>query len=125
MFQRLNTGGVPLNPQEIRNTLYSGTLNTRINQLGESDLFHKALSIDDKNSSKIHQEMRDSELVLRFMTFCDIWETFSGGVRTQMDIFMETNKNLKRERVEAIVSKFETALSKVVTVFGEHAFQRW
>jgi len=125
VFQRLNTGGVPLNPQEIRNNLYSGTLNTRINQLGESDLFHKALSIKDKESSKLYREMRDSELVLRFMTFCDTWETFSGGVRTQMDTFMETNKNLKRERVEALVSKFEAALSNVVTVFADHAFQRW
>ena len=48
VFQRLNTGGVPLNPQEIRNNLYSGTLNNRINQLGESDSFHKALSIREK-----------------------------------------------------------------------------
>ncbi len=125
VFQRLNTGGVPLNPQEIRNNLYSGTLNNRINQLGESNSFHKALSIREKESSKLYQEMRDSELVLRFMTFCDTWETFSGGVRTQMDTFMEKNKNLKRERVDALASKFETALSKAVTVFGDHAFQRW
>ena len=52
VFQRLNTGGVPLNPQEIRNNLYPGILNTRINRLGESHLFHSALSITDKHSSK-------------------------------------------------------------------------
>jgi hypothetical protein len=38
---------------------------------------------------------------------------------------METNKNLRRERVEALASKFEAALSNVVTVFADHAFQRW
>ena len=125
VFQRLNTGGVPLNPQEIRNNLYSGALNTHINNLGESELFHKALSINDKNSSKLYQEMRDSELVIRFMTFCDTWETFSGGVKTQMDTFMETNRNIKRDKVEALASRFETALLNVITVLGEHAFQRW
>jgi hypothetical protein len=125
VFQRLNTGGVPLNPQEIRNNLYPGVLNTRINRLGESNLFHGALSIADKNSSKIYQEMRDSELVLRFMTFCDTWETFSGGVRTQMDTFMDDNRNMRKDKVDALSSIFETALSNVLTVFGKHAFQRW
>jgi Protein of unknown function DUF262 len=125
VFQRLNTGGVPLNPQEIRNNVYSGALNNRINQLGESPLFHAALAIDRKESSRIYQEMRDSELVLRFMTFCDNWETFSGGVRTQMDQFMEDNKNLRREKVETLTSRFSVALSNVVAVFGEHSFQRW
>jgi hypothetical protein len=125
VFQRLNTGGVPLNPQEIRNNLYPGILNTRINRLGESNLFHGALSIADKSSSKIYQEMRDSELVLRFMTFCDTWETFSGGVRTQMDTFMDDNRNMRKDKVDVLSSRFETALSNVLTVFGPHAFQRW
>jgi hypothetical protein len=35
------------------------------------------------------------------------------------------NKNIKRDKVEALASRFEIALSNVVTVFGEHSFQRW
>lgn len=125
VFQRLNTGGVPLNPQEIRNNIFSGPLNTKINQLGESLEFHKALGVTRKDTSKVYQEMRDSELVLRFMTFCDTWETFSGGVRTQMDAFMETNKSMKKDKVDALAGKFTSALANVVTVFGEVSFQRW
>ena len=125
VFQRLNTGGVPLNPQEIRNNIFSGPLNTKINQLGESLEFHKALGVTRKDTSKVYQEMRDSELVLRFMTLCDTWETFSGGVRTQMDAFMETNKSMKKDKVDALAGKFTSALANVVTVFGEVSFQRW
>ncbi len=125
VFQRLNTGGVPLNPQEIRNNVFSGVLNAAINKAGESEVFYSALGIIDKPKSKMYQEMRDSELVLRFLTFSDTWETFKGGVKVRMDSYMETNKAMKREKVDEGISKFYLALDNVVAVFGENAFQRW
>jgi uncharacterized protein with ParB-like and HNH nuclease domain len=45
VFHRLNTGGEHLNPQEIRNNAYHGTLNNLIMELSESRIFHTALGI--------------------------------------------------------------------------------
>ncbi len=48
VFQRLNTGGVRLNPQEIRNSTYPGPLNDLILDLSESEEFHSLLGIKNK-----------------------------------------------------------------------------
>ncbi len=87
VFHRLNTGGEQLNPQEIRNNAYHGTLNNLIMELSESKTFHNALGIKNKYRSSIYQEMRDAEFVLRFFTFKDDWEVFTGGVRRRLDSF--------------------------------------
>jgi hypothetical protein len=53
VFQRLNTGGVKLNPQEIRNSAYPGELNDLVLELSEDKQFHKLLGIKNKNKSAI------------------------------------------------------------------------
>jgi hypothetical protein len=45
VFQRLNTGGLRLNPQEIRNSTWPGPLNNLILVLSEERRFHRLLSI--------------------------------------------------------------------------------
>lgn len=74
VFERLNTGGVRLNPQEIRNSAYTGPLNDLILKLSVNPNFHKLLRIKKTTTSSIYQEMRDAEFVLRFFTFKDNWE---------------------------------------------------
>ncbi|HWE45556.1 MAG TPA: DUF262 domain-containing protein [Caulobacteraceae bacterium] len=125
VFQRLNTGGVPLNAQEIRNNVFAGRLNSKINELGDEPKFHGVLGIKDKAQSKLYQEMRDSELVLRYMTFADEWETFQGGVKTRMDGFMDANRDAKPDRVAALSRKFSSALNNVTAIFGDDSFRRW
>lgn len=125
VFQRLNTGGVHLNAQEIRNNAFPGPLNNLINRIGESKEFHAALGIKNRLNSYLYREMRDSELVLRYFTFHDNWERFAGGVKNSMDDFMERHKMRTAEELAAIEALFYQALEKVKIVFGEHTFRRW
>jgi hypothetical protein len=125
VFHRLNTGGQHLNPQEIRNNAYHGSLNDLIMELSEHRQFHLALGIKNKYKSKIYQEMRDAEFVLRFFTFKDDWEVFSGGVRRRMDTFMASNRNPDDATLMRFRQSFLSALSAVTAVFGNHAFHRW
>ncbi|MBE2991648.1 DUF262 domain-containing protein [Sphingomonas sp. CFBP 13603] len=125
VFQRLNTGGVPLNAQEIRNNIFAGDLNSAINKAGESDRFYRVMGVAKKSDSKIYQEMRDSELVLRYLTFSKTWADFKGGVKRQLDSFMEKNRNSKPDKVKILIDDFYLTVSKVSAVFGENCFQRW
>ncbi len=45
VFRRLNTGGVTLNAQEIRNSVFPGSLNMEVTQLSEYKQFHNLLGI--------------------------------------------------------------------------------
>jgi Protein of unknown function DUF262 len=125
VFQRLNTGGVRLNPQEIRNSTWPGPLNDLILELSQDSLFHQLLGITDRNRSVIYKEMRDAEFVLRYFTFRDSWSTFSGGMMRAMDRFMAANHRMGREDLAHARDDFMASLKAVDAVFGEHAFRRW
>lgn len=64
IFKRLNTGGMPLSSQEIRNALYTGPSTRLLNELVQTREFK------DATCHSIHsQRMEDCELVLRFVAF--------------------------------------------------------
>jgi hypothetical protein len=125
VFQRLNTGGVRLNPQEIRNSTYPGTLNNVILDLSENADFRRLLRVKDERTSAIVREMRDAELVLRYFTFSATWETFSSGMMRHMDEHMSSHQEIATEDAAKARSGFLTTLRAVEAAFGDFAFRRW
>lgn len=125
VFQRLNSGGVLINPQEIRNSTYPGPLNDLILELSVNKKFHALLGIKVKEKSTIYQEMRDAELVLRFLTLRDIWEDFSGGIKRSMDHYMVVHAHASLKEIEEARADFLDTLDIVEACFGENAFKRW
>ncbi len=126
VFQRLNTGGVRLNAQEIRNSAFPGILNDKIIELSENRLFHKMLGIKSKTKSKIYQEMKDAEMVLRFFALKDLWENYPGGLKRILDSYMDDNKNMDSIKVQHLAGDFLETLEKVQIIFGaEGCFRRW
>lgn len=125
VFQRLNTGGVRLNAQEVRNSSWAGDFNNLVLELSETRDFHALLHIDRKENSKIWQEMRDAEFVLRYFTFSRTWPTFSGGMQRHMDNFMAAHQYAQKSERAEMRSDFLNTISCVRAAFGEHAFQRY
>lgn len=125
VFQRLNTGGVKANPQEIRNSAWPGPLNNLILDLSTYPPFHKLLRIDQQERSAIYKEMRDAEFVLRYFAFRDTWRTFSGGMMRHMDTHMATNQRMEPSELAMAREDFVNTLANVASAFGDHAFQRW
>jgi len=64
IFKRINTGGLPLSSQEIRNALYIGQSTLLLNELSEFHEFHEATGHSIRNL-----RMEDKELILRFLSF--------------------------------------------------------
>lgn len=125
VFRRLNTGGVRLNAQEVRNSAFPGPLNDLILKLSESKHFHVLLNISNKAKSALYQEMRDAEFVLRFFAFRKEWRNFSGGMKRQMDDFMLANQRAPQSFLEEIETDFVKTVAAVEAAFGRHAFRRW
>jgi len=61
IFERLNTGAVQLNAQELRNCVYRGKYNELIRELAEDKDFQFLLGLEGP-----HYRMQDRELILRF-----------------------------------------------------------
>ena len=64
IFKRINTGGLYLTPQEIRNALYNGSATELLNALAKNESFLEATT----NSVK-SERMDDFELILRCIAF--------------------------------------------------------
>ena len=64
VFERLNTNTMPLNPQELRNSISRGSL---IDLLDDLATYPKWLQI--LNRKQPDRRMRDQELILRFFAF--------------------------------------------------------
>jgi hypothetical protein len=122
VFERLNTGGVSLNPQEIRNNAYRGKLNNLIYELSGIPLFRKLLRINDPEFSYLYQQMRDCELVLRFFAIHDAPETPPS--RRLLDAFMMKNQDPKEAYLKKLRSLFEETLKSVEAAFDDYAFIR-
>lgn len=60
MFDRLNTGGVNLRPQEIRANLYFGDFYEAVYELNKNSIWRKIIGYEDPDAS-----LRDVELILR------------------------------------------------------------
>ncbi|MDV6374525.1 DUF262 domain-containing protein [Deinococcus arenicola] len=125
VFERLNTGGIKLNAQEIRNSTLTGSLNDLILELSEDKRFHKLLGIKVKSTSPIYKEMKDAELVLRFFAFSDDWHEFRGGIVSTMDKYMSTNRHMSPEKITSLREKFLETIEKVDLIMGDEAFRRW
>ena len=124
VFTRLNTGGEPLLPQEIRNALYRGSFNDLLFQLGESAFLRQQLKIKTTKETP-YKEMQDVEAVLRFLCLSVEWKEFSGDMRRSLDVYAAHNQNLSKIKITAAKDRFETALERCATLWGPNAFKRY
>lgn len=123
VFHRLNSGGEPLNAQEIRNVIYRGPLNDLIMDLASSDFLRKQLKIRDEKSSA-YNLMADAEFVLRYFMLLETWRSFSGDYRVSMDKYMEKHGPAKPNEIETLRRSFERSLLACQKIWGEFAFKR-
>lgn len=136
VFERLNTGGQSLNPQELRNCLYSGGFNDLIVELVKNRLFNELWSIppyDDNVTGNIispelasnilFKRMGDCEIALRFFSFLEN-KHIKGSMRSILDKCMERNlDDWTEEKCLAYRSRFLTRLDLADQIFGRRAFE--
>lgn len=132
LFRRLNTGGVKLNPQELRNALYPGPFNQAIHELSRCDDFTAIWDIprksdnEDENPSQIllknalYRSMMDCELVLRYFAIKDAVNDISRGALREI-----LNKTLARYNkasdveIEKLKNDFKLTLVRLRSALGD------
>ena len=124
VFTRLNTGGEPLNPQEIRNALYRGGFNDLLFELGENAFLCQQLKIKTKKETP-YSQVQDVETVLRFLSLSDGWETFDGDMRLSLDMYASFYQKANKSKLSSMKSRFDTAISRCEDLWGVQAFRRF
>jgi uncharacterized protein with ParB-like and HNH nuclease domain len=82
IFLRLNTGGIPLNDQEIRNAIYHGPLKELINVLNENTTWRTLYG-----TTYHDKRLKDRELILRFFALVKKYKEYSPPMSTFLTRF--------------------------------------
>lgn len=120
IFKRINTGGLILTPQEIRNALNQGVPAKMVREMADYEEFRRATSY------RIPKErMEDCDFVTRFIGF------YGGGYSNyQPDLDTWLNKGLAqlKKKTEAereqIKADFKKAMNAAFDLFGDDAFRK-
>jgi hypothetical protein len=126
IFRRINTGGKPLNNQEIRNCLASKELRGALKEMSELPEF---LTATNKSIKSVRME--DQEVALRFMYFYNIYQTdielkeYSGNMEITLDDFTEEIGKLKSSGFELYLSRYSNAMKNAEFLLGsKYAFRK-
>jgi hypothetical protein len=119
MFERLNTGGMPLNDQELRNCVFRGSLNLLLHELVREPLW---LEVVDRTEADFR--MRHEELVLRFFALRSVITNYRPPLKQVLSEYMRTNRNPSANQVLEMKASMVRALENCRTVFGNQSFRR-
>lgn len=123
LFRRLNTGGKPLNNQEIRNCLSRPHLQDALFEMVSSDEFKSAT---DKSIKSLRME--DQEMALRYMYFYEQYEEnnpvgkYKGNIDSTLDDFVD-ELNVRTD-LEEFKNSFKIGLINSEKLFGRYAFRK-
>lgn len=126
-FERLNTGGVALSRQEIRNCLYYGKFNQLLLELASNSIFADAWGIPIDNQTELkdnnlYKKMEDTELVLRFFALRHI-EDFHRGMEGFMDLYMIKSLNFSDEDIDILKNIFSQTVNLAYQIYSNNLFK--
>lgn len=128
IFERLNSGAVQLESQELRNAVYRGKFNDMIKDLSQNEAFRTLLNIDLKNSDEDNKvkKMQDIEYVLRFFSYMsnegdNMKKSFKQFLSEQMAKF----NTYDDESLNKMSKHFKKVFEMILETLGKDAFAKY
>lgn len=122
LFQRLNTGGTVLEPQEIRNAVFQGKAIELVKEMAHDDWFKKVTR--NKIPTK---RMQDQDFVTRFMAFYLLgYENYKPDMNSFMNICLEKIKEgeISDDTIATMKEDFSKSMILADKIFGDDAFRK-
>lgn len=127
IFERLNTGSIRLESQELRNVTARGPFNDKIKELAKFSSFRKLIQVDEQNPSENAKvkKMEDAELVLRFFALrYEGYEKIKKGFKEFLTRSLEEFNTLDPLEIQRRATEFEEYISFIRSVLGNQAFAK-
>lgn len=134
-FERVNTGGVDLSRQEVRNCLYQGKFNSLLLELARHPIFANAWGIPTEHhdnkveevskklaENNFYKKMEDAELVLRFFALRHA-DNFQGKLEEFLDTYMMRSLKSSDEDINFFKNLFLKTIALAHKIYGETLFK--
>ncbi len=109
IFHRLNSGGVRLTNQEIRNCIYSGPFNDLLKTFDCSNPDWKAVKRRIWGSM---DRFRSVEVLLRVLAFVDERQKYDGNLARFLNDYMHRHSNDSPEALNAVEARFKEVANR-------------
>lgn len=120
IFKRINTGGLELEPQEIRNALFQGKATVFLQECAGLDSFLAATDGSVKS-----ERMLDREFVLRYVSFCYLdLDEYTGNIDEFLNEGMKFLNRADDDSLEKVKSGFERVMENMSRIMGRNAFRK-
>lgn len=118
IFNRLNTGGINLKPQEIRMSLYDSNFCHLILDLNNEKIWRNI------TSEKADLNLRDVEIILRGFSFLFNREKFKSSLNSFLNVFSKEAQNFDQETNDFVKNLFLKFLEKINPISQEKIFSK-
>ncbi len=116
VFERLNSGGMILNPQEIRNSVNYGNFVELLKDCNNVESWRQIYGPK-------HKRMKDCELILRFFALFFKGDEYQKPMRDFLDKFMWEYRDIDDQYSRTMYDLFEESINYVVGGLGKSAFR--
>ena len=116
VFERLNTGGTNLQPQEIRVALYRGSMLALLRELNDDQSWRLLYGSKSKR-------LKDHELILRFLALYERRDAYHRPMKEFLNLYMESRSNVAETEAERLAEAFRTTADVILETIGERAFR--
>jgi uncharacterized protein with ParB-like and HNH nuclease domain len=108
IFERLNTGGTSLKPQEIRNAIYRGNILKKLQELNSMPEWQQILGLSSPDK---HQ--KDVELILRLFSLFENWQSYQTPMVSFLNKNMRENTEFSSDRALRFIDRFNVVVKTI------------
>jgi len=116
IFERLNTGGTLLQPQEIRACIYHGGFRELLDELRNDEDWQRVYG-------RPSDRLKDEELILRFLGLYFDFDNYKPPMKEFLNIYMGKNRNFNIQEESSLKEAFKPAIRLIAQVLGARAFR--
>jgi len=117
VFERINSGGIRLSPQEIRNCIADGPLLRCIREMNDDPTWRRVFG--DKRNARL----KDQELILRFLAMHMRGESYHAPMRDFLNEFCTEHMEEPLEVLATFKTTFTNAINTIWEAKGRAAFR--
>lgn len=117
IFERLNTGGTPLKPQEIRNCVFRGGFNKLLKSANKDENWRQIIG-----KSYLDKHQKDVELLLRVFALVNAELKYEKPMKEFLNLSMKKHDSGETEKSKAFFRIFPEVAANVVNALGVKPF---
>jgi hypothetical protein len=116
VFERINTGGIRLSPQEIRNCISQGPFTKLVADLNKDPHWRKLFG-------PVNKRAKDQELIVRFLALYSDLASYSRPMSTFLNDFTDKMNKADEQELEGLASTFRKTIKLIDEAIDGSAFR--